>query len=272
MILVTGADGFIGRALCAQISRARLEYLPTDLPCDVSDGAAVAGLFQQRAFDTVIHLAAMLPSACRANPVAAVRVNVLGMVNVAEAAAASGVKRFVFVSSMSAYGADLYGAGKHYCEIYGETLARNAGFSFVALRVATVVGPGARRTASPWRAEIFEKAGATKPQHISIPFPADTALSLVHAEDVARMLLRLATKAPPPSGIYDSPSENWRLGDLKSALEAMDRNLSVDLDESAPLPPPQLADGAAFIRDFGWEAPPLMDRLAACKEARFAPQ
>jgi nucleoside-diphosphate-sugar epimerase len=275
LILVTGADGFIGREVCNQIERAGLEYAGTDLPCDLGDAEEVTELFRQRAFDTVIHLAAMLPSACRADPAAATRVNIVGTMNVLEAAADSRVKRFVFGSSMSAYGSDLYGAGKRYGEIYGDTVARGGAFSFVALRIATVVGPGARRTGSPWRSEIFEKLGAAlcaSNQRVSIPLSGDLVLSLVYVEDVARMLLLLATRLPPPSGIYESPSEDWRVGDLKSAVEALDRNVIVELEASGPGAALPLADGTAFIRDFGWQSQSLMDRLTACKAARFAPK
>lgn len=62
-----------------------------------------------------------------------------------------------------------------------------------ALRIATVVGSGARHTASPWRSEIFEKLGTTLEQRIVLPFAADSMISIVHVEDAARMLVLLAT-------------------------------------------------------------------------------
>ena len=186
MILVTGAQGFLGRAV-----RAQVPSIGTDLPCDITDPAAVAGLFRAESaesvesvesIDTVIHLAGVLPSVCRADPGLAARVNVMGGINLLEAAVRAGVRRVVFGSSISVYEAgDVYGAGKRFIEVFGETL----GVSFIALRIATVVGAGARRTASPWRAEIFEMLGTGQPQRIAIPFAADTALSLVHVEDVA---------------------------------------------------------------------------------------
>ena len=277
MILVTGADGFLGRSVCAQIRREHLDFIGADRrlphPCDVTDCKAVDRLFRAHPIDTVIHLAALLPSACRRNPAEATRVNVVGSANLLEAAAGSGVKRFVFGSSISVYGSaprgDIYGAGKRYIETYGDALARGKGLAFAALRIATVVGPGARHTASPWRSEIFEKLGSGVSQRIAIPFGADAILSLVHVEDVARMLTLLATRADVPPPVYDTPSENWRMRDLKELIEDLDGNVSIELNEAEfndtvrPAAPP-LADGTRFAADFAWHAPPLADRLAAC--------
>jgi UDP-glucose 4-epimerase len=222
----------------------------------------------------VIHLAGMLPSACRRNPAEATRINVLGGANLLEVAARAGVQRFVFGSSISVYcstpdNVDIYGAGKRYIEAYGKILAHGGSLAFVALRIATVVGPGARHTASPWRSDIFEKLGRGVSQRIAIPFGADAILSLVHVEDAAAMLIVLATRAHIPSQVYDTPCENWRMRDLKEAIEALDRNLRIDLRDAAsggapPAASPPLADGARFAADFGWRSPPLADRLAAC--------
>jgi nucleoside-diphosphate-sugar epimerase len=296
MILVTGSSGFIGRPVCAQLSRENLEFIGADQrqpdhsiehwrACDLTDRAAVDRLFQAHPIDAVVHLAAMLPSACRVNPSQATSVNVTGSANLLEASARLGVKRFVFGSSMSAYGlagegaplcelaparaADVYGAGKRYIEIYGETLARNRSFSFAALRIATVVGPGARHTASPWRSEIFEKLGSGARQRIAIPFVEETVLSLVYVKDVARMLVLLATRAVVPSQVYNTPAENWTAGKLKRIVEGLDANLTVELGRAGQPEAPPVADGGRFTQEFGWRAPSLSDRLAGRLNARL---
>lgn len=272
MILVTGSDGFLGRSVCAQLGRENLEFMGVDRrsphPCDMTDPEALDHLFRTHPIDTVIHLAALLPSACRRNPAEASRVNVLGSATLLESAAAFGVRRFVFGSSISVYCAaqdavDIYGAGKRYIETYGQILAERTGLQFAALRIATVVGPGARHTASPWRSEIFEKLGRGIASRIAIPFAADAILSLVHVEDAGRMLTLLATQADVPSTIYDTPSENWLLRDLKAVVEALDGNLRVEFDDTGQPSAPPLANGARFVCDFAWQAPPLRDRLAA---------
>ena len=271
MILVTGADGFVGRSVGTQLSGQNLDFIGADRhapePCDVTDRQELDRLFRKHPIDTVIHLAAMLPSACRRNPPEATRVNVMGSVVLLEAAAAFGVKRFVFGSSISIYGPaqgdiDVYGAGKRYVEICGQNMARAKGLKFVSLRIATVVGPGARHTASPWRSEIFEKLGTGARQRIAIPFGAADILSLVYVEDVASMLILLATRSEVPCGVYDTPAENWRIQDLKQAIEAVDPHVTIDLDDTAEKAAQPLARGATFAADFAWCAAPLTERLA----------
>lgn len=274
MILVTGSFGFVGRNVCARLSRESLSFVGIDrrgpAPCDIIDRDAVRHLFSAQRIDTVIHLAALLPSACRRDPAEATRVNILGSANLLDVAAESGVKRFIFGSSISVCSAqtdpDLYGAGKRYIECYGLNLARAHPLEFAALRIATVIGPGARHTASTWRSEIFEKLGAGESYCIRIPLPADAIVSLVHVEDVARMLVLLATCPRIPDPVYDTPAEEWRIRDLKSLVESIDANLIITPEDPGSLQVPPLADGAPFARDFAWQAPPLRDRLAAAAE------
>src|SRR5438046_10439886 len=83
------------------------------------------------------------------------------------------------------------GAAKRAVELVGESLASATGFGFAALRIARVVGPGARSTASGWRSQIFENSVSTGGHPIAIPFAPSAQLSLTHVDEVARMLPRL---------------------------------------------------------------------------------
>jgi nucleoside-diphosphate-sugar epimerase len=146
-------------------------------------------------------------------------------------------------------------------EIYGETVAKAQGLSFTALRIATVVGSGARKTASPWRSEIFDKPNADDSQPIVIPFSGDVVLSLVHVEDVARMLLLLATQDNSSTRIYNTPAENCRAGDLKRMVEAREDCPRVELGTANQRAAPSVADGARFIGDFAYTTTSLEQRL-----------
>src|SRR6267378_64941 len=79
-----------------------------------------------------------------------------------------------------------YGASKRVVELVGETLASGQAIEFASLRIARVIGPGIKKTSSPWRSQIFESP--RRDASVQIPFAPEALLSLVHVEDVARML------------------------------------------------------------------------------------
>jgi len=185
--------------------------------CDLRKAGDIARIFQSNSVSAVIHLAGILPTAFQRDPLTGVDVNVTGSVELLRQAAKAGTKRFAFASSMSVYGSSAsthpltendpaapdepYGASKRAFEAVGEAFANGNAIEFVALRIARVVGPGIKKTSSPWRSEIFEPLPVQRA--ISIPFAAEAVLSLVHVEDVARMLVLLAVAPEVRSSIYN---------------------------------------------------------------------
>ncbi len=111
-ILITGAAGFVGRRVMALLAGQEnvlaSDFLPDEGSriegCDISDNAAVRKLFESYHPQTVIHLAALLPTASNLDPERATRINIGGGLNLLQAAVETGVKRFVFSSSSSVYG------------------------------------------------------------------------------------------------------------------------------------------------------------------------
>ena len=122
-IAVTGADGFIGRAVCVELEGRRHRVLriarAADAPRDpglrvVPDIASAAGLETVLAgCDAIVHLAARAHVLKEPEPdpeAAFERVNVGGTMRLAEAAVRAGLKRFVFVSSIGVNGSSSAGA------------------------------------------------------------------------------------------------------------------------------------------------------------------
>ena len=285
-VLVTGADGFIGRFTCSELRRQGLEFVAIDQretegtqPCDIADRSAISSLLRSHSFDTVIHLAAILPTAASANPELASEVNVSATVDLMQAAISCGCRRFVFGSSMSVYGSagttrpvteevspqpiDIYGAGKLFVELVGANLHEKRVLNFSSLRIATVIGPGARNTSTPWRSEIFEKLGTGVRQWISLPHFVDDPLTLVHVEDVARMLVAMAQRGDLASRFYNTPTELWTAAELKDSIEGIDPNVEVELAGRKRVLAP-LADGRKFTKEFGFQMQDLKGRLRNC--------
>lgn len=117
-VLITGANGFVGQALCAEVMRRGLHVRGAvrsacELPAEVEP--AVVGAIDDatdwtaalRGVDMVIHLAARvhMMNDTIADPLAEFRkVNLHGTANLARQAADAGVRRLVYVSSIKVNG------------------------------------------------------------------------------------------------------------------------------------------------------------------------
>ena len=176
MILVTGATGFVGREVMAAAARRGIqvrgaarrapdpvvegaEYvLGADLAPDRDWSAALAGV------DVVVHAAARVHvmNDMASDPLAVFRrINVAGTVNLARQAAAAGIHRFVFISSIKVNGErnvggrpfratdaaapiDPYGISKHEAEEALRRVASETGLEVVIIRPPLVYGPGVK--------------------------------------------------------------------------------------------------------------------------------
>lgn len=107
-ILVTGANGFIGKALMAHFQAQGLSVKGVDL-VGGNNGVVAGDIAAPESFkpllqtsDIVVHTAALVSNAMDDDEMW--RVNVLSTRNLIAAAAQAGVKRFVHLSSIVAYG------------------------------------------------------------------------------------------------------------------------------------------------------------------------
>ena len=298
-VLVTGARGFIGQAVCKPLQREGYRVLALDqsraggepgttpggeIQCDISDAARLRSVFEAERIEAIIHLAAILPTAAQREPVRATQVNILGSLNLLEMARRFGVRRMVFGSSLSVYGTcppddrvcethqaapeDLYGAAKLYVERLGEASRSRDGLEFVALRIGRVVGEGARSATSAWRSEIFERLQAGEAAEIVLPFVAHERVLLLHVADVARML-NLLLQAPRLSHmIYNAPCESVIVSELKSAVESLNPKIHVKLGNEEAVGNPRRLDASRFEQEFDFQTVPIFDQLKRAAEVK----
>ena len=168
-VLVTGAGGSIGSEMCRQISRygpaelilveqaenplfdisnelaARLPQIPLKtVICDIYDRKRVLEVWRQHRPEVVIHAAAHkhVPL-MECNPYEAVKNNVLGTRNVADASCQFGTQEFVMISTDKAVNpSSVMGATKRVAEMYTQALNGRQGCptQFKAVRFGNVLG------------------------------------------------------------------------------------------------------------------------------------
>ena len=273
-VLVTGAAGHIGREVCRLLRESQTPFVATDVPgsdgvvaCDLRRREQVAQLFAQRRIECVLHLAGLLPTAFQADPLTGAEVNLGGSLTLLKEAIDAGARRFVFASSISVYGSsregmmseeddvipdEVYGAAKRAMELIGENLAAQPAIEFVSLRIARVVGAGLKSASSAWRGEIFDSPGPVR-----IPFSPEAELALVHADDVARMLLTLAKAPALRYRVYNTPAERWRVDQLAAAVQEI-RGIEVSAAGGMGGP---LSDGCRFAEEFSFCITGIRERL-----------
>jgi len=174
-VLITGANGFVGRALCAELlrcghtvrgalrrkeGRALMEgvdpVMVGTINADTDWKAALASC------NVIVHLAARVHvmDDTASDPLAVFReVNAEGTLNLARQAARSGVKRFVFISTVKVNGEgcdapyretdaaapeDAYAISKWEAEQGLRQIERETGMEVVILRPPLVYGPGVK--------------------------------------------------------------------------------------------------------------------------------
>ncbi|MCW0212434.1 MAG: polysaccharide biosynthesis protein [Pseudonocardia sp.] len=166
-VLVTGAGGSIGSELCRQIHSfgpAELMMLDRDesalhavqlsitgralldsgdvILADIRDAGTVHGIFRARRPEVVFHAAALkhLPM-LEQYPVEAWKTNVLGTLNVLDAAEESGVERFVNISTdKAANPVSNLGRSKRIGELLVAAVAERTRLPYVSVRFGNVLG------------------------------------------------------------------------------------------------------------------------------------
>ncbi|WP_086734125.1 NAD-dependent epimerase/dehydratase family protein [Erythrobacter colymbi] len=218
LLAITGATGFVGSAVLdaalaaghtvralarrEQAARAGVEWVRGDL----GDMAVLAALTQGA--DAVIHVAGLTNTP---DPAEFEVANVTGTANVIAAMRGAGVRRLVFVSSLSARMPALsaYGASK----AKAEALVEASGLDWTTVRPPGVYGPRDIDYLDMFRTAKWG----------FVPLPPGGASSIIHADDLARLLVTLAASnaAPTRKKVYepdDGREGGWSHKELAAAI------------------------------------------------------
>jgi len=170
-VLVTGGKGFLGAWMARRLARRGCSLRVLDVLEDRSLVAQIAGRDVAESIDwrvgdivsgatvrdaaegcdAIVHLAGVLTPDCAADPVRGAQINLIGTLNIFEAARAYGIARLVYTSSGGVFGPtdgasplpqSHYGAFKLACEGSARAYWNDHRLPSVGFRPYIVYGPG----------------------------------------------------------------------------------------------------------------------------------
>ena len=256
-LAITGGTGFVGQAVLDEAARQGLDIraLARRIPQDRTQVKWVEGSLSNHDALTrlvegagaLVHVAGLTNTP---DPAEFHTANVEGTANVIAAAKRAEVKRLIFVSSLSAREPHLsrYGASK----AEAEELVKASGLEWTIVRPPAVYGP---RDVDMFDLFRFAKWGL-------VPLPPGGATSIIHADDLARLLFALTPSVPGVNRHVFEPDDGreggWSHRELGMAIgSAVGRRVF-----AAHLPPSVLGAAARMDRLFrGAKAKLTPDRV-----------
>ena len=274
-VVVTGASGFLsawilpkliarGRKVVAiDIARdeTRLRQATQGQPppgiawetADLTADGIMSRIAEQYAADTILHLAALQIPACKANPIAGAKVNVVGHVGVLEAARHVGA-RVVYTSSVAAKPrgaanapANLYGVFKRADEEIARLYAEDFGVASFGLRPHVVYGVG-RDQGETSAVTSAMRAAAIGESYV---VPWTTATCFQFADDIAEMFVRVVEAEWNGAHLADMTDNVESTADIIDAIRAIVPTADVRAEGPERISPTSGFDVAPLERVIG---------------------
>jgi nucleoside-diphosphate-sugar epimerase len=268
---VTGGMGCIGAWVIRNLLRAGLSVTAFDLSPDdhrlklimtneelagvkfmrgdITDTAAVYQAVADSGASHIIHLAALQVPFCRANPPLGAAVNVVGTVNVFEAAKKAGLGQVVYASSVAVFGRkDEYATARlpddaplHPHTLYGVFKQANEGtariywqddaIASIGLRPYTIYGPGRDQgmTSTPTQAMLAAARG--EDYHISY----GGYNGFQYVDDVAGILIQAARTPYQGAGVFNIGGSVAHMSEVVAAIETAEPGIKgrITYDDSS---------------------------------------
>ena len=281
VFLVTGAHGFIGawvvKRLLAERARVvmfdsysdprRLRSIIDDdeiestqfVEGDITDTDKVVSVVGDYGVTHIIHLAGLQVPSCRANPRLGAMVNVLGTINVFDAAlkTRNQVQQIVYASSAAVFGkpedhaaseheatstTSHYGAFKRCNEENARVYFLDNGISSIGLRPLTVYGVGRDFGVTSDPTKAMKAAILGRPFHIRFGGRTD----FLYAADCADAFINCARKRTDGAHVFNLHGDTVSIADIVSAIGELAPKArgSITFDDTPMAIPDELDDTA----------------------------
>ena len=277
-VLVTGGLGFIGSKVVLQLLERDIDVLVTDLDIeknkhkleknilkigkdkdkikyqklDITDHQQIENIFQNNKIDSVINLAYGIGSICEENPLLASKINIVGTTSMFDMVVKYKIRRLVFASSETVYGAhqeffgdravtedDYSGINNHFYtygvmkllnEFMAEKYIKKHGCSIAYTRPSVVFGYGRQNTAINWAEDFAAKPAIGEPAHL--PFSKKNRDNWIYVDDCAEQLVRLVLKDKLNYSCFNTGSKTLDGSQLEDTVKKIIPNAEIFFDEN----------------------------------------
>ena len=282
-VLVTGGLGFIGSKVVLQLLKKDIDVLVTDLDIvknkdklesnilkigknrdkvryqklDITNHKEIENIFQNNKIDSVINLAYGIGTICEENPLLASKINIVGTTSIFEMIVKYKIRRLVFASSETVYGAhqeffgnravteeDYSGINNHFYtygvmkllnEFMAEKYIKKYGCSIAYTRPSVVFGYGRQNTAINWAEDFAAKPAMGQAAHL--PFSKKNRDNWIYVEDCAEQLVRLALKETLNYSCFNTGAETLDGSQLEATVKKIIPDAEIYFDENVKSTP-----------------------------------
>lgn len=278
--LVTGAHGFIGAWVVKQLvnQNARVVILDqspdarrlrmimddeaiakaTFITGDITEAESLLPVIEKHGVSHIIHLAGLQVPSCKASPRLGAMVNVIGTINVFEAARQTKdlVRRVVYASSAAVFGmvgeerpliesdaaepATHYGAFKRCNEDNARVYYLDQGVNSIGLRPLTIYGVGRDfgLTSDPTKAMKATVVG--RPFHMRFGGRTD----FQYVADTAEIFVAAAISDLEGAHVFNLHGETVHVSEIVAEIERVWPHSAITYDETPLAIPPEIDDSA----------------------------
>ena len=282
-VLVTGGLGFIGSKVVIQLLKRDIDVLVTDLDIeknkdklesnilkigknkdkvkyqklDITNYKEIENIFQNNKIDSVINLAYGIGTICEENPLLASKINIVGTTSIFEMIVKYKIRRLVFASSETVYGAhqeffgnravteeDYSGINNHFYtygvmkllnEFMAEKYIKKHGCSIAYTRPSVVFGYGRQNTAINWAEDFAAKPALGQAAHL--PFSKKNRDNWIYVDDCAEQLVRLALKETLNYSCFNTGAETLDGSQLEATVKKIIPDAEIYFDENVKSTP-----------------------------------
>ena len=295
-IMVTGGNGLIGSRIIRKLLERGEAVVSFDLAAprghlplhrhlaevpfyrgDITQLPHLLEACRQHRVSRIIHMAALLPPDTEERPHFGMLVNIQGTNNVFEAARWADIARVVYASSIAVYGVQETFGERPLTEddltapinVYGFTKAANDfaagkyreryGLDLRGIRIGTVFGHGRTTGMTGMIGGLMLSLPAIG-QAVDMPFRAEEASPMIHAEDAAEIFVLAALSDGLRHPVYLTGGHLATIGEMADLARHFIPGAQITTGDRA-VPHVYRVDNSRMLADLGYEMAPLAVRV-----------